>query len=288
MVERGLLVLDSKRSFEEVENYCEFHHKEGHEIQECTEFRALVQDLMVNKEMEFYEEAKEEGSICTSESTKIVGMEGHEIQECTEFRALVQDLMVNKEMEFYEEAKEEGSICTSESTKKPATFSYQDSRKVPWNECNTTVPGMETTKDQDVSADPEHVKGRAIIVEQEGKIAKPVLSSNEPIEDRERKGVRKKTGKNRARLNGKETKWEPMIIPHVSQTFVSGGVIHAKRKIPVEESIKEKLGNMHINAIHEHVNEERSWLDIRPYEPGSVLDNYTAEEIPKVFRTVLE
>ncbi|MFQ6671083.1 hypothetical protein Gotur_035735 [Gossypium turneri] len=71
MVERGLIVLNSERSFERVENHCEFHHKEGHEIQECTEFRALVQGLMDNKEMEFYEEVKEEGSICTSESLKV-------------------------------------------------------------------------------------------------------------------------------------------------------------------------------------------------------------------------
>ncbi|MFQ6667631.1 hypothetical protein Gotur_033583, partial [Gossypium turneri] len=71
MVERGLLVVDSERSFEEKENYCEFHHDEGHKIQECTEFRALVQGLMDNKEMEFYEEAKEERSIYTSESAKV-------------------------------------------------------------------------------------------------------------------------------------------------------------------------------------------------------------------------
>ncbi|MFQ6666882.1 hypothetical protein Gotur_033082, partial [Gossypium turneri] len=62
MMERGLFVLDSERRFERVENYCEFHHKEGHEIQECTEFRALVQGMMDNKEIEFYEEVKEEGS----------------------------------------------------------------------------------------------------------------------------------------------------------------------------------------------------------------------------------
>ncbi len=79
-----------------------------------------------------------------------------------------------------------------------------------------------------------------------------------------------------------------MIIPHISKTFVSGGVIHHERKKSIEESIEETLGHMHINAIHERGNEERSWLDIRPYEPGSVLDNWTAEEIPKVFRTVSE
>ncbi|PPD93850.1 hypothetical protein GOBAR_DD09110 [Gossypium barbadense] len=150
--------------------------------------------------------------------------------------------------------------------KKLATFSYQDSSKVLWNyECNTTVPGMETTKDQDVSTNPEHVKGRAIIVEQEGKIAKLVLSINEPENELYQ-----------------EKGW--------GDIFKGGlrGVIHAERKMSVKESIEEMLGNLHINAVHEHENEERSWLDIRPYEPGSVLDNWTAEEIPKVFRTVLE
>ncbi|MFQ6666487.1 hypothetical protein Gotur_032813, partial [Gossypium turneri] len=55
MVERRLIVLNSERSFERVENHCEFHHEEGNGIQECTEFRALVQGLMDNKEIEFYE-----------------------------------------------------------------------------------------------------------------------------------------------------------------------------------------------------------------------------------------
>ncbi|XP_012477751.1 uncharacterized protein LOC105793386 [Gossypium raimondii] len=118
--------------------------------------------------------------------------------------------MDDKEIEFYKEVKEEGSICTSESTKvprvaqpmviisrlkndevrtpviiikKPVTFSYQDSRKVPWNyECNTTVPRKEITKDQGVSADPEPVKRRAVTVEQK---AEPVLSVNKPVKAEE-------------------------------------------------------------------------------------------------------
>ncbi|XP_040944227.1 uncharacterized protein [Gossypium hirsutum] len=124
--------------------------------------------------------------------------------------------MDNKEMEFYKEVKEEQSICTSESTKvprvaqpvviisrpknnevrtpvmsmiiikKPVTFFYQDSKRVPWNyECNTTVPGKETAKDQGVSADPEPVKGNAISVEQKRKVAEPVLSINEPVKEEE-------------------------------------------------------------------------------------------------------
>ncbi|XP_040945825.1 uncharacterized protein [Gossypium hirsutum] len=169
MVERGLLVLDSERSFEEVENYREFNHYEGHDIQECTEFEALVQGLMDNKEMEFYEEANEEGSICISESTKVPRVTQPVViisrPKNDEVRAPVMPRIIIKKL---------------------AIFSYQDSRKVPWNyECNTTVPGTETTKDQDVSVDPEHVKGRAIIVEQDRKIAKLVLSINELVKEEE-------------------------------------------------------------------------------------------------------
>ncbi|XP_040942156.1 uncharacterized protein [Gossypium hirsutum] len=69
MVMRGLIALDLGRESKEERNYCEFHNEVGHEIQECVEFRALVQNMMNNKEMEFYEETKNpvEGDICVSE-----------------------------------------------------------------------------------------------------------------------------------------------------------------------------------------------------------------------------
>ncbi|KAA3473942.1 hypothetical protein EPI10_024280 [Gossypium australe] len=41
-----------------MKNYCEFHAKKGHDIQECVEFRVLVQNLMDNKELEFFEYVK--------------------------------------------------------------------------------------------------------------------------------------------------------------------------------------------------------------------------------------
>ncbi|XP_017644182.1 uncharacterized protein LOC108484794 [Gossypium arboreum] len=44
--------------------YCEFHAEEGHEIQECDKFKALVQSLMDNKELEFYEAGLDEGHVC--------------------------------------------------------------------------------------------------------------------------------------------------------------------------------------------------------------------------------
>ncbi|XP_016706934.2 uncharacterized protein [Gossypium hirsutum] len=65
MAKRGLVTSNPEGSCEEIRNYYEFHHEEGYEVQECVEFRALVQGLMDNKEIEFCEKVKEEGSICT-------------------------------------------------------------------------------------------------------------------------------------------------------------------------------------------------------------------------------
>ncbi|XP_016684041.2 uncharacterized protein [Gossypium hirsutum] len=511
MIERELFVLDPERSFERMENYCEFHHDEGHEIQECTELRALVQGMMDDKEMEFYEEVKEEGSICTSESPKVP--------------RVTQPVVIISRPKNDEVRT---PVIPRIIIKKPAAFSYQYSRKVPWNyERNTTVPRKEITEDQGIGAYLEPMKGRAVTVEQKGKIAEPVLSINEPVKEEEAmgflkflkhseynvveqlhkqsarisvlalllnsevhrsalmkvlnetyvandisvnkldqlvnninadnfiffnddeippggmglpidnlhmktclnimrafdgterkvmgrikiplligptvyevdflvmdikpfynfllerpwihstgavplslhqklkllsegrlvtinaeediiaavsnevpymetndesmecsfrslerglgkylqgkievpvlkekqdnfglgykpdKGQRKKElerrqERRRVRLNGKEIKWEPMIIFHISKTFISGGIIRSERKILIEESIEETLENMHINALNEDANEERSWYDICPYEPGSVLNNWTAEEIHEVFKTVSE
>ncbi|XP_039057205.1 uncharacterized protein LOC120200408 [Hibiscus syriacus] len=50
---------------------CPYHRCEDHVIQNCDEFKALVQRLMDNKDMEFYHEAmeEEEVEICASEGT---------------------------------------------------------------------------------------------------------------------------------------------------------------------------------------------------------------------------
>ncbi|KAA3481378.1 hypothetical protein EPI10_021749 [Gossypium australe] len=66
MVKGGLIKQDLEERLERMRNYCEFHAKEGHEIQECIEFRTLVQNLMDKKELEFFEYAKGfEGKKCT-------------------------------------------------------------------------------------------------------------------------------------------------------------------------------------------------------------------------------
>ncbi|XP_016690660.1 uncharacterized protein [Gossypium hirsutum] len=58
-----------KTNVVEKENYCEFHQEIGHEIQDCTEFKTLVQGMIDNKETEFYEEVQEEENICALKLT---------------------------------------------------------------------------------------------------------------------------------------------------------------------------------------------------------------------------
>ncbi|XP_040971411.1 uncharacterized protein [Gossypium hirsutum] len=69
MVEEGLLIQGLEEKPEGGKYYCEFHDEEGHEIQKCNEFRSLVQRLIENKEIEFFEytEGPKGEDVCTSE-----------------------------------------------------------------------------------------------------------------------------------------------------------------------------------------------------------------------------
>ncbi|KAA3477426.1 Gag-pro-like protein [Gossypium australe] len=130
----------------------------------------------------------------------------------------------------------------------------------------------------------------------QGKVRVPMLKDKydcfglgfKPDAKQKRKELEKRQEKRKARLSGEEIKLEPMIFPHISKTFVLEGVIHAEQKAPKGEDIIAMLGNVYINAISKEAIEEGALSDIRPYEPGSVLDNWTAEEIPIVFRAYSE
>ncbi|KAA3466171.1 hypothetical protein EPI10_001285 [Gossypium australe] len=93
-----------------------------------------------------------------------------------------------------------------------------------------------------------------------------------------RKELKKRQERRKARVSGEEIKWEPMVFPHISKTFISGGIIHPKRKTPREENVEEMMRNVHINAIHEETTGRRNLSGICPFEPGSVLNNWTAED----------
>ncbi|MFQ6637118.1 hypothetical protein Gotur_013256 [Gossypium turneri] len=54
----GLIKQDSTERPEGTRKYCEFHAKNGHDIQKCVEFRTMVQNLMDKKELEFMRRSK--------------------------------------------------------------------------------------------------------------------------------------------------------------------------------------------------------------------------------------
>ncbi|XP_016731829.2 uncharacterized protein [Gossypium hirsutum] len=90
----------------------------------------------------------------------------------------------------------------------------------------------------------------------------------------------KKQMRRRARLTGVEVEWEPMTFPHLSKTFVSGGFIY--QGMLGVRSINTELESIH--TVYEEVTGRRTFPDVRPYESGRALNNWTTEEISIVFR----
>ncbi|XP_012442061.1 uncharacterized protein LOC105767082 [Gossypium raimondii] len=159
--ERGLIV--SEGDHEQRRNYCEFHHEMGHEIQECAEFRTMVQCMMDNKEMEFCEGVQEESHPKNSEAGARV----------------TQKVIIQKS----------------------AVFAYKDNKKVPWNyDCNVTISGKEdviSKMDQDEGSCThsgkryDQVKTRVeptkdeVSTEKKGNMVEPKLLVNEPVREEE-------------------------------------------------------------------------------------------------------
>ncbi|PPD70619.1 hypothetical protein GOBAR_DD32501 [Gossypium barbadense] len=68
------------------------------------------------------------------------------------------------------------------------------------------------------------------------------------------------------------------------KTFVSGGTVYSERRTSKEGMTEETLRNLSINAIYEEELGEGNSSGIRPYEQGSVLNNWTAEDIHVTFK----
>ncbi|XP_017624955.1 uncharacterized protein LOC108468584 [Gossypium arboreum] len=133
MVEGGLVTRHPKERPREARIYYEFYADEGHDIQECNKFRSIVQNLMDNKEMEFYEEtigSEEEKVYATDEGTT----EG--VQRVNHPVVIISRPRTN----------EAGvQLVPRVIIQKPISFPYKDSKKVPWNyNCNVTIPGGES------------------------------------------------------------------------------------------------------------------------------------------------
>ncbi|XP_016711541.2 uncharacterized protein [Gossypium hirsutum] len=190
MAKRGLIALDLREGLEEERNYCEFHDEVGHEIQDCVKFKALVQNMMNNKEIKFYEEAKNlvEGDIYASEG------ESKARNQTSNCSVVIISRPKNN--------KAEVQMPPRFIIQRPAVFLYKDSKKVPWNyDCNVTMPEKESPidasrGDQDrgsytrserrydtANEEAPPTKRKAQVVEEmKGKATKPV---NEPVNEEE-------------------------------------------------------------------------------------------------------
>ncbi|XP_052483066.1 uncharacterized protein LOC128036195 [Gossypium raimondii] len=127
MAKRGLVISNLEEGYE-MRNYCEFHHKIGHEIQECEGFRALVQSMMDNKEMRFYEDAEERRSIYATELGTGTPEINHPIVIISRPKSNEARVQVTPKI-----------VIT-----KPSSFTYKDDKMVSWNYgCNVTIPGKE-------------------------------------------------------------------------------------------------------------------------------------------------
>ncbi|XP_016740316.2 uncharacterized protein [Gossypium hirsutum] len=126
MVKRGLIV--SEGSCKRKRNYCEFHHEVGHEIQECTEFRAQIQGMMDNREVKFCEGVQEESDVCASELALGVPKVNRPV------------VIISRPQNSEVGARKTPKVIIQ----KPTVFTYKDNRRVPWNyDCNVTIPGKE-------------------------------------------------------------------------------------------------------------------------------------------------
>ncbi|XP_016747561.2 uncharacterized protein [Gossypium hirsutum] len=134
--------------------------------------------------------------------------------------------------------------------------------------------------------------GRGLGKHLRGQVRVPVLVGKwdrfglgfRPDASQVKKEFERKQEQRRARLSGTEVRWEPMSFHHISQTFVSGGFIHSAQERIKEGMVGDVMGIWSVNATFEEEAIERNLSGICPYEPGSVLNNWTVEEIPVIFR----
>ncbi|XP_040940043.1 uncharacterized protein [Gossypium hirsutum] len=93
-------------------NYCEFHGEEGHETQNCEEFRALMQGFIDNKELQIFEGSSHKREISVLEDEK----------KGTSRPMIIIFLLGNNE--------EETPAVPKVIIHKPTVFPYKDSKRL--------------------------------------------------------------------------------------------------------------------------------------------------------------
>ncbi|XP_052878922.1 uncharacterized protein LOC128285482 [Gossypium arboreum] len=193
MVEEGLLTQGLGEKPKGAKYYCEYHNEEGHEIQECNEFRAMVQILMENKEIEFFEytEGPEGEDVCTSEQGPTNNVRGVNHPVIIISRPSVGEV--------------EYQLRLKVIIQKPIAFLIRIAKGSVELRRNVTIPGRENPivafeKGQDEgfytrsgrrytpNTKEESAKGKSVVIEQEKeKTTRPESPVNEPVTEKEAK-----------------------------------------------------------------------------------------------------
>ncbi|XP_017624607.1 uncharacterized protein LOC108468225 [Gossypium arboreum] len=164
MQNRGLVPQGLGDKIQDTRNYCEFHHERYHEIQNCIEFKALVQGLMDNKELEFLESVEKE-DVCS------LGGESSE-EGCRASRPVK---IISKPRVSEVEAR----VTPRVIIQKPTASPYKDSHSVLWNySCSIVVSekeGLINTPNTEV----EPAKGKPVMLKQQIERSEPLV--NEPV-----------------------------------------------------------------------------------------------------------
>ncbi|KAK8623538.1 hypothetical protein V6N13_118421 [Hibiscus sabdariffa] len=123
------MILNTGRVASKTDNFCEYHGSEGHEIQQCQEFRQLVQAMMDNNELEFFTKSDDPliEDVCVLDDTPTQG----------NFIGL-KPLVIKVGSIGVEAA---AAATSGIVIKTPALFPYKNSKQVPWKyECEISEP----------------------------------------------------------------------------------------------------------------------------------------------------
>ncbi|KAL4387450.1 hypothetical protein GQ457_09G014060 [Hibiscus cannabinus] len=187
MVKAGLLQTNTESEELSPEGSCQYHNTKDHDIQHCAAFKALVQQMMSNKELEFFERNElEEADICATE--------GEVPEHTSSFPVLI--ISGTKKQENGESSKPRIVF------QKPTPFHFEDQKRVPWKyDCGIiTQEGTQENPVKEVNDTgfftrsgkryvPEKIdnpKGKAVAVDQE-KPKDDEYPVNEPVSEEQAK-----------------------------------------------------------------------------------------------------
>ncbi|XP_016747934.1 uncharacterized protein [Gossypium hirsutum] len=243
MVKREMII--SKERNEEARDYYEFHAKEGHKIQECDEFKALIQSLMDNKELGFYEAGPNKRHICTLEGAPknqnrpriIISLPGsNEVEIPTVPKVIIH---------------------------KPVSFPYKDNKRVPWSyNCHVSMPERE-----DIASASKEVQGEGSHTRSE-KRYDTVGIREEPVKEEEAEAPIKEPVKE------EEAKEFLKFLKHSEYSMVE-----QLRKQPARISVLALLlsSEVHWDALMKVLNEKYVIHDISVNKLDRLVNNIIAD-----------